>query len=679
MNERARTRAVLFVFSLLVLLLPGRPAGAADPRFNIDFNDVEIRKVIETVSEITGKNFIIDDRVQGRVTVIGPRSLSAAEVYQVFLSLLQVKGYAVVPAGRVNKIIPVANVSGAGYDIQVGSTEERWDIDNYVTQIIPLEYTDAEDLKNLLQPLMPKTDSITSYGPTNLLIITTTESLLKRLSQIISVVDVAGAREEIRIIPVEFAPVEELAAKVNQIMEGQPAMMSPTQRAARARQPAQPAAPPAQTKIIPDERTNSIIAIGDVQTLDRVEDLIRKLDVAVPKGAGKVRVYYLQNADANELAKVLTGIPIQESLPQGEAPAPQQPSPAVRARQPKAEVSIIADVATNALVITATAEEYEALKSVIEQLDIPRDQVLVEVLLAEVSLTRTMDFGIDWRLAEDVDGEYVVFGGHSGFGDLDQLSISFPTLPTGLSVGAIGETITFNIGGEVVEFPNLGALIRALQTDSDINILSTPNVLTTDNKEAEIVVGQNVPFTTSQKFDANNQPVITFDYRDVGITLRITPQINKNRFVKLDIFTQLEALVSSTLGITQELAPTTLKRKAETSVVVRDGNTIVIGGLIRDDLVKTVSRVPILSSIPILGNLFRSESNRSEKTNLLIFLTPHIIANTQDIREVSRGKVKEMELFPESIAEDTGYLGDELYQPPQPLEKLPEEDREEEQ
>lgn len=674
MNKRWKRGAlgVIPVLFVLLVVCPGR--GMAAAKFTIDFNDVEIRKVIETVSEITGKNFIVDDRVQGRVTVIGPRSLSSAEVYQVFLSILQVKGYAVVPAGRVSKIVPTANVSGAGFEVKVGDSEERWDIDNYVTQIIPLEYTEAEDVKNLLQPLIPKTDSITAYGPTNILILTTTESLLKKLSQVISVVDVAGAREEVRIIPVEFAPVEELAGKINQIIEGQSGSVTAVQRAARGRQPAQPSPPSAQTRIIPDDRTNSIIAIGDAQTLDRIEEMIKKLDVAVPKGAGKVHVYYLQNADAGELAKVLTGIPIEESLPQTAA-APGQPPAAVRAKQPGTEISIIADESTNSLVITATSEEYEAIKNVIEQLDIPRDQVLVEVLIAEVLLTRTMDFGVDWRVADDVDSDLVVFGG-SGFGDLDALSVSFPSTPSGLAVGAIGETISFNIGGELVEFPSLGALIRALKTDSDVNILSTPTILTMDNREAEIVVGQTVPFQTSQKFDANNQPIFTFDYRDVGITLRLTPQINKNRFVKLDIFSQLEALVSSTLGTTQELAPTTLKRKADTSVVVKDGNTIVIGGLIRDDLVKTVNRVPLLGSIPILGYLFRSESTKTEKTNLLIFLTPHIIANAQDIRDASADKLREMDLLPESVSEKTGYGDGKLYQPPTPLEKLPEENEE---
>lgn len=648
------------LFILCMLVVPIRTFSA--PVYNIDFNDVDIRKVIETVSEITGKNFLIDDRVQGRVTVVGPKSLSAAEIYQVFLSILQVKGYAMVPAGKINKIVPAANVASYGFDTKVGPADERRVLDRYVTQVIPVEYTEAADLKNLLQPLIPKTDSISAYGPTNLLIITTTESLLSRLSRIISVVDVAGAREEVRIIPVEYAPVDELAVKINQILEGQSKKPVGVQRTARGTQPSSQTSP-AGAKIIADKRTNSVIAIGDVQTLNRIESLVRKLDVAIPLGSGRVHVYYLQNADAEELAKVLSGIPIEESTGQMKGAATPQAQAAIRARSQgkEMEVSIIAENSTNSLVITSTAEDFETLKQVIRQLDIPRDQVLVEVLIAEVSLTKTLDIGVEWRLAKEVGSDLIAFGGTT-YGDLDTLVVSFPNTPGGLVVGAIGETISFKVGGETIELPNLGALISLIQTDSDVNILATPTIVTMDNHEAEIVVAQNVPFQTSAKFDSLNQPIITYDYRDVGLTLRITPQISSNRVVKLDIFTQLEVLVSGTVGdgIGQQIAPTTLKRKADTTIVVKDHNTVVIGGLIRDSMVKSRQQVPFLGSLPILGPLFRKEGTVTEKTNLLIFLTPHIIANSEEMRDVSRASVSKQGMLPESVMKETGLLGPDV-------------------
>lgn len=626
-------RPGVICLAFCLLLLPVRGHTAAK-NYNVDFNDVEIRKVIETVSEITGKNFLVDDRVQGKVTVIGPRSLTAGELYQVFLSILNVKGFAVVPSGKINKVVPSSNIAGYGVQMKVGKPKGIAGIDAYVTQIIPVEYSDAEGLKNLLTPLIPKTDNITSYRPTNLLIVTTTESLLARINQIISMVDVPGAREEIRLIPVNFASVQDLAAKVTQVLQTQSGRPAPAKRRPRGQQPAPAASGGA--KIIADERTNTLIAIGDSQTLDRVQELVSKLDVSVPKGAGRVHVYYLQNADADELAKVLSGIPLEESVNLGASAAGQPaPKPAPRPQVKKSDISIIADLATNALVITATPEEFAALKTVIEKLDIPREQVLVEVLIAEVSFTKTMELGVEWRVADDLDSDVAVFGGTT-FGEFDQLVATFPAVPdSGLVVGAIGETISF---GDL-EFPSLGALIRALKTDTDVNILSTPTIVTTDNKEAEIIVGQTVPFQTSQKFDSNNQPVFTFDYRDVGITLRLTPQINSSNFVKMDIFSKLEALIASTVG-TSELAPTTLKRQANTTVVVKDGHTVVIGGIIRDDQVKNVSSVPILGSLPILGPLFRSENTRLEKVNLLIFLTPHVISNSSQLQEEARERAE---------------------------------------
>ncbi|GBE14298.1 MAG TPA: type II secretion system protein GspD [Proteobacteria bacterium] len=655
MKERISRKIPAVILTVILMALPMKALAA--PAYKIDFNDVDIRKVIETVSEITGKNFLIDDRVQGRVTVVGPKSLTADEIYQVFLSVLRVKGYAMVPAGKINKIVPAANVATYNMDTEVGTTVKGRKGDQYVTQVIHIRYTSAGDLRNLLAPLIPKSDSISAYGPTNLLIITTTESLLARLVQIISVVDVAGAREESRIIKVKYAPVDDLAGKITQIIQKQSGPAVAPRRSARGIQPA-PVTGPAATKIIPDERTNSIIAIGDVQTLDRVEDLIGQLDVAMPAGTGKIHVYYLQNADSDDLSKVLMGIPVEQVSSQTTA----APGKATRAAAPrsgtnKTGVSIISDPATNALVITANPEDYAVLESVIRKLDVPRDQVLVEVLIAEVSMDKTLSMGVEWRAANRFRDGTLGFAG-STFGALDSLVVSFPSTPHGLVVGALGETISFNLGGQVIDVPNLGALISLLRTDSDINILSTPTIVTTDNHEAEIVVAQNVPFQTSTKFDSNNQPIITFDYRDVGLTLRITPQINSQRFVKLDIFTQLEALVSNTIstGLSQVVAPTTLKRKAETSVFVSDGQTVVIGGLIRDNQTRVVSRVPVLGSLPILGALFRKTSTVASKTNLLIFLTPHIISNPKEMQEVSRSRVQQQNLLPSKIMESTGLV-----------------------
>jgi general secretion pathway protein D len=654
MKFKTKTSVILCLICALILHATGVQAAKS---YNIDFNDVEIRQVIETVSEVTGRNFLVDDRVQGKVTVIGPKSLTAAEIYQVFLSILQVKGFALVPSGKINKIVPAANIASYGVQMKVGQAEEVYGTDAYITQVIPVQYTEAEELKNLLAPLIPKTDSITAYSPTNLLIVTTTQSLLNRVSQVIAMVDVPGAREEVRIIQISYAPVQDLAAKISQVIQSQAAPSAQARKPARGQQPASVSAP-SETRIIADERTNSIIAIGDSQSLDRIEELVAKLDVSVPEGAGKIHVYYLQHADASELSSVLSGIPLEETLPQTEGaptPASVKTVPRAPARPPgaKSDISIVADTATNALVITATAEEYDALKTVIAKLDIPREQVLVEVLMAEVSFTKTLELGVEWRVAKDFDGEVLGIAG-SGFGELDQTVASLPAFPNnGLVVGAIGNEITFN----GVAMPNMGALIRALKKDSDVNILSTPTIVTTDNREAEIVVGQTVPFQTSQKFDSNNQPIFTFDYRDVGITVRLTPQINSNKDVKLDVFSKLEALVAGSVG-TQELAPTTLKRQANTTVVVKDNHTVVIGGMIRDDKVDNISRVPILGSLPLIGPLFRSQTSRTEKVNLLIFLTPHVISSSSDLQDMAGDRVESFQEIPAEVMDRMNFGDD---------------------
>ncbi len=637
--------------------MPAPPAPAARPappaaRYTIDFSDVDIRKVIETVSDITGRNFLVDDRVQGRVMVIGPKSLSSEEVYQVFLSILQVKGFTVVPAGKVEKIVPAANV--INFAPEMRSEKGSGTTDRYVTQVIALQYAEAEDVRNLVTPIVPKTDSISAYNPTNLLIITTTEALLARVGQIVALVDVPGTREDVRIIPVQFAPVADLAQKLGQVLDTSGGKSSP-QRAGRPAQPGEAAASSARgdARIIPDERTSSLIVIADTPTAERIAEMVRKLDVPAPPGGGKIHVYYLQYADASDLAKVLSGIPLEAASGEpSKAAAPGQPAPgpAPAASRGDAKASIIADKATNSLVITATPAEFEYLSGVIQKLDIPRDQVMVEVLIAEVSVDKAREIGVEWRVAEKKtgpDGEYIQFGATS-FGGINGLTPDATTgyigLPDGFLVGAIGENI--QMGG--INFPNLGALIRALATKSDVNILSTPTLVTTDNQQAEIVVGETVPFKTATKYDStsNAQTVDTYDYRDVGLTLRLTPQINRDRFVRLKVFSQLEAMVNTTGSSATSLTPTTLKRKAETSLLVKDGQTVVIGGLLRDDQTMTESKVPLLGDIPLLGALFRSRSTKDQKTNLLIFLTPHIIASEVEASEAAKAKLRSSPLLP---------------------------------
>ncbi|RMG96062.1 MAG: hypothetical protein D6708_02705 [Candidatus Dadabacteria bacterium] len=308
--------------------------------------------------------------------------------------------------------------------------------------------------------------------------------------------------------------------------------------------------------------------------------------------------------------------------------------------------------------IIASPQDYETLKAVIEKLDVRRPQVLVEALIIEMSYEKSLQLGVEWRSVNDISRDQPnVFGG-TNFGTITPLMQNPLNVPTGLFLGAVEGTVTFNNQ----TFLNVGALIQALQKTGDVNVLSTPHILTTDNEEAEIVVSDNIPFQTSQKFDSNGNPIFTFEYRDVGLTLRITPQINEDDYVKLKLFQEISQIVSTTTG-TSINAPTTTRRSAKTTVVVKDKTTVVIGGLIKDNTQANVSSVPCLGDIPFLGALFRTSSNANQKTNLLIFLTPHIIRTMDEITEITRQK---REAFDRDVMERDGGKPEPAAEPAQP-------------
>jgi general secretion pathway protein D len=422
-----------------------------------------------------------------------------------------------------------------------------------------------------------------------------------------------------------------------------------TQKPARRRAPAgakgkvQVQAETVAVKIIPDTRTNSLIVIADPETMADIKIMIEALDVEIPKGTGKINVYYLKYADAENVAAVLTAI----SKSAGTKARPGQPQQVTRkvTEVPvefEEPVQVTADKATNSLVIIASPQDYEILKGVIEKLDIRRPQVLIEALIVEMTYDKALELGIEWRSTNDPTSDNFSVVGGTNFGEIGSLVTNLGTSPvvgaSGMFLAAIDGTVELN----GVTFPNIAALIRALQTQGDVNVLSTPHLLTTDNEEAEIVVSDNIPFQTSQKFDSNGNPIFTFEYRDVGLTLRFTPQINEDDYVKLKLFQEISQVLSFTTGTTEN-APSTTRRSTKTTVVTRDGSTIVIGGLIQDNDTLNVSSVPCLGDLPLLGYLFRVQSTTKRKTNLLIFLTPHVIKTMADIEQITETKREEFD------------------------------------
>ncbi|HSH68915.1 MAG TPA: type II secretion system secretin GspD [Deferrisomatales bacterium] len=631
----------------LIATLPAFAVGAEDTRqITMNFKDAELEAVVQFISELTGENFILDDKVKGKVTVISPSKLSPEEAYQVFQAILNVKGFTIVQAGRVNKIVLTRDAKQSSIETVREPTDPG---DRFVTHILPLTYVDAEAIASTLSPLVSKDSSVVAYAATNTLILTDAYSNIERLVDIISSLDVETVDTVLEIIRLTYASAEVMAKNVSQIV-------TEKGRTARRRAPARGQAnvqvqgETVAVKIIADSRTNSLVVISDPDTMAEVKTMVLALDVEMPSGSGKINVYYLKYADAENVASVLTSISKSAGTKTrpGQAPAAKAPTQAAVPVEFEEPVQITADKATNSLVIIASPQDYEILSSVIEKLDVRRPQVLVEALIVEMSYEKSLELGVEWRTVDDPTG-----GNLSGFANqtfgvgLNSVAASGPlAAPGGLSLGLVKGVIQF--GG--VEFLNIGAMINALQTSGDVNVLSTPSLLTTDNEESEIVVSDNIPFKTSEKFDSNGNPISTFEYRDVGLTLRFTPQINEDDFVKLKLYQEISQVLSTATGGSTN-APSTTRRTAQTTVVAQSGSTIVIGGLIKDDTETTTSSVPCLGDLPLVGYLFRSTSDKVTKKNLLLFLTPHIINDTQDIESLTR---KRRERFEGRMDRETG-------------------------
>ncbi|HBF42747.1 MAG TPA: type II secretion system protein GspD [Desulfobacteraceae bacterium] len=591
----------------------------------IDFNNVDIAVFIKFISELTGKNFVIDKAVMGKVTIVSPTRISVEEAYKVFESVLDVHGYTTVPAGKIIKIVPA--IKARAKNIETRLREEAISPeDKVVTQLIPLKYADPNDLKKLFAPLISKTSVIVPYAPTGTLIVTDVLSNIMRLIGIIKSIDVEGIGAEISVVPLEYATASVLAKSLNTVF----------QRSARTSKKKRISGVPA-IKIVADKRTNALIIFASENDTLRVKRLIKLLDKETPRGEGDIRVFYLQHASAEDLAKVMMAIPSKQ------AKETKKGRPPVISKG----VQITADKATNSLVITANKDDYFILEDVIKKLDIPRRMVYIECLIMEVDVDKDFKLGVEWQGLENFTykgREGGAFTGYGGLGDYKNTQgLATAALPAGFSLGVIGESITI---GSLV-FPNLSAIVNAYRQDNDIHILSTPQILTTDNEEAEMTVGKNVPYVTRKETSDTNTDYSTYEYKDVGITLKITPQINQERFVRLKLSQELTRLIE-TEGL-QEGHPTTYKRSTQTTVIVKDGNTVVIGGLIDDNTANVENKVPCMGDIPLFGWFFKSVSRQREKTNLFVFLTPHIIENPTEAEQVYQEKKKQIEGIKEGV------------------------------
>ncbi len=583
-----------------------------ETRWAVNFNDTDIQEVIKSIAGLTGKTFIIDPKVRGPIKVINTRPLNAKELYELFLASLDVHGFTAVESGNIVRIVMNRDARNLAIPTENSVTNKD---DLYITQVIPLKNTSAAKILAALRPLVPQYGHLTTYEPSNALIITDTRANVARMNELVVQLDKIGVTHT-DVIPLRYANSADVVAMLTQLEKPDPNRGMTT-------------SPPV---IVADKRTNAVVISGDDLTRQRLKLLVDDLDRPQSKNSN-VRVEYLQYAKAEDVAKVLSGM--IQSLGQGKAAegAPANATPP----------AVQADEATNSVLITADIDTMDTMLSIIDSLDIRRAQVLVEAIIVEITGNNAKEIGIEWMYQADDAG----FGGFTSGGALGTVAgpalniLESPDDNTALAalaggINSVGAPV-FGVGrlGKQIDFLSV---LKLLQTTESTNILSTPSLLTTDNSEASILVGQQVPFVTGSYSGANTgtttggtnsftSPFNTVNREDVGIKLQVTPHINEGDSMVLDI----EQEISSVIGNTQNSpnGPTTSKREIKTQILAGDGQTVVLGGLIEDQVNKGDQRVPVLGSIPVLGHLFRSQSATKRKTNLLIFLKPTIIRTNE--------------------------------------------------
>lgn len=675
-------------------------------RYNIYFDKVEIEKLVQTVSDATCKTFILPENVRGKISIIGPENgkveVDADQFYAAFLAALDANSLSVYQHGKFLKIVDKQRAKQFPIPTVLDPEETFTTNEQMMTRLFKVRYVEIEQLRGVLQQLVTPSGDTIPFQP-DTIIVNDLASNMKRLERIVDQLDSRSSSDEIKVLQIQYATAQEIADKIQKLFESKsqrpgqrPGNIAPLPATpAPGAQPAAPAAgatgaaaegtgPATLSQLIPDERTNKLVIIASPAAMDRILALIREFDIPI-SGEGRINVYPLENANAEDLASTL------QSLAQGTANRPKTggaPPPGAAAKGPttaaelfQGEVKISADKGTNSLVVIASQNDYRSLIRVIEKLDTPRRQVFVEAVIMEVNLDRSLDLGLNLHggvpLKTDQGTLPLVFGTKysKGAGAPPSLSLAGLLSLGGFLAGVQGPTIAgLSIAGQ--EIPSWGVMLNALQTSSDVNVLSTPHLLTSDNEEAEISVGQNVPFQAgfspsslgglASSVPGANPALASglgglgglgsffapIQRQNVELKLTVKPQINESDYVRMVINEQTEEIASRDAV----LGPTTAKRTAKTTVVAKDQETVVIGGIMQEREIESISKVPFLGDIPLLGNLFRTRSTQKLKTNLLLFLTPYIIKDSSDFRRIFERKLKERQQFVEQFYGSTsGY------------------------
>ena len=653
-------------------------AAAAQERVTLNFVNSEIDAVVRAIAQFTGKTFIVDPRIKGTLSLVVEQPMSPEQAMAALSGALRLQGIALVESGGVVRVVPEAEAKLQGGPVQSGRPPGSARGDELVTQVFRLNYESAPAMVQVLRPLIAPNNTITAYPANNTLVVTDYAENVRRIARIIAAID-TPAGSEIDVVRLQHAIASDIAVLLGRLLE-------PTGAGADASQ---------RVSVLAEPSSNSLlIRSASAARASLVRTLIAKLDQP-STSPGNIHVVYLKNAEAARLARTLLGVAGEEQAASGLAPLPS-PSPGTQPARTGAATSLMrtpsgtptaplgpaaapvsgqvggahvqADAATNTLIITAPEAVYRNLRAVIDKLDVRRAQVFIESLIVEVTSDQAAEFGIQWQggLGRFESGSGTGIAGGTNFGGSGQNILGIAQNPAsagpGLNIGIARGQITLPGIGTVT---NLQFLARALEQHSKANILSTPNILTLDNEEARIIVGQNVPFITGQFLNsasaggATVNPFQTIERRDVGLTLRVRPQISEGGTIKLVIYQEVSSVEDRTVaaGIITNM------RAIETNVLVDDGAIVVLGGLVQDSVTSGIDKVPLLGDLPIIGQLFRFESRRQQKTNLMVFLRPFVVRDETRARTLAVERYDQMRTVEEQTTPAPHWLLPELQAP----------------
>lgn len=618
---------------------------------SFDYPNADIAEIVKAISKLTGKNFILEKGVSGKISIIAPSQITVAEAYKAFLTALAMNGFTVVPSGNFLKIRSIQNAAKESIDTYAGSYFPN--MDQLITRIIKLKYINADEVQKTLRPIINQSGDITPYAPTNSLIVTDLGSNVERITNIINQLDVPGFEEKLVVMPIRHARAKDIADLIDQIINkgdkrtSQFGTSIPRFRTTTPQSTGAGSGAANYSLVIPDLRTNSIIVVGNDAGITRIRELVQKLDFRIrPEDGGGVYVYYVRYGEAEKIANVLNGIATESTKSKTQTAAPSAPgapgmgaAPATPAQAVfGGDVKVAFDKENNSLVITASKQDYEIVRTILTKIDIPRDQVFVKAVIMEMNAGTTNNWGINYY--KFTDG-----GGRAGFASTKIADLMNPLNDQGLTLGfGDSEKVTVDVDGNSVEVPSLLALIQFIKKNNGGNILSEPQITAIDNEEAMIEVGENVPVSSSTS-NSTTGTTTSIERQDLTLKLKLTPYISPDTdSVRMKIDQKVKQLSTSTNIGAKNLAENAVAystRAIETNIVVNSNDTAVLGGLMQDQESEEITKVPVLGDIPIIGWLFKAKSTRKEKRNLIVFITPKIIRNSQDNADLVNTKLDE--------------------------------------